>query len=442
MKWTRSRVASAVALGTASALVLAACGGDTDPTDAPTEEPTDTPREPVTLTLGYFENFGFEIVKDQYLAENPHVTFEEVITEWGAHHDNLRQLIFAGSGAPNVVAVDGDFMVDFITQAENFVNLLDLGGSQYEERFLPWKWSQAATADLNTVIGFGSDVGGLAMCYRQDLFEAAGLEHDRDALGDIWGDSWSDFLDFGEQYVAATGNGFIDNANNILNPALTQLGIGYYDRNNQLDLDSARPAFDVAVDAIDRGLSANIGAWSGEWNAGFANGDFAVLACPGWMRGVITGALTGEGVEFDGQWDVATIPGPGGNWGGSFYMLPRQNFSDYEIQEAYRFIEWIIQPEQQLAIFEALGNIPSQITLLEQLAEEDVVSFGDFFNGAPESIFIESALDIPGAIYFAPKHGAVRGALENVLGDIQSGVIPIADAWEAAVAAAEAADAQ
>lgn len=440
MKWTRSRITGAVALGTASALVLAACGNGDDPAE-PTTDPTDaptTPAEPVNLTLGYFENFGFEIVADEYMELNPHVTLESAIAEWSAHHENLQQQIIAGSGAPNIAAVDGDFMTGFVAQAENFVNLIDLGGGQYQDRYLDWKWAQAANADGSYVIGFGSDVGGLALCYRQDLFEEAGLTHDRDELAAEIGGSWADFFEFGEAYVEATDRKFIDNATQILNPALTQLGVGYYNRNNELDLEAAKPAFDIAVEAIDRGLSANIGVWGPEWNAGFANGDFAVLACPGWMRGVVQGNV---GEDFDGQWDVTDIPGPGGNWGGSFYVLPNQ-YGPNETQEAYNFIEWIIQPEQQMKIFEALGNLPSQTALLDELAQsDDVTPLGEFFNGAPESIFVQSVLDIPGAIYYAPKHNQVRTALENVLGDIQNGEIAIADAWAAAVEAAEAADA-
>ena len=58
-----------------------------------------------------------------------------------------------------------------------------------------------------------------------------------------------------------------------------------------------------------------------------------------------------------GKWDIAAIPGGGGNWGGSFLTVPKQGKN---VDEAYKFIEWMIQPEQQIDIFKKVGNLPSQ----------------------------------------------------------------------------------
>jgi cellobiose transport system substrate-binding protein len=391
----------------------------------------------VTITVAYWGNFGLESLAEQYMTENPHATIELNSGDYNAQHDALQQALIAGSGAAEVAAVDEGFITGFVAQADGFVNLLDLGAGQYEENYLAWKWAQAANADGSVVIGLGSDVGGLALCYRRDLFEAAGLPTDRDEVSAAVGDSWDDFIEFGKQYVAATDKPFIDNATNINTPALTQLGIGYYNRNNELEMDPAEPAFQVALDTIEAGLSANIAPWSPEWNTGFANGDFAVLACPAWMMGYIQGQISAD--EFAGQWDVADIPGPGGNWGGSFYTIPNQ-FDEYTTQEAYNFVEWLIQPDQQIAIFQEVGNLPSQSSLYSDPGIQDFSN--EFFNNAPVGqIFSKTAADIPGAIYYAPKNAEIRTAVESVLNEVQAGNVAIADAWGAAVEAAEAADA-
>jgi cellobiose transport system substrate-binding protein len=434
MKWTRSRTASALAVSTASALLLAAC----TPGDPETSEPiSEAPKEPITLTLSDWGNFYPPELLAQYEEENPHVTIEQNSGDFGAVHEGLQQQLIAGSGAAMVQAIDTGFMTGFVAQSENFVNLLDLGAGQYEENYLPWKWAEAASADGDVVIGLGSDVGGMALCYRRDLFEAAGLPTERADVDAAIGDSWDGFIALGEEYVAATDKGFVDNVGNVLVPALTQLEVGWYNRNNELSTDQAKPAFDIALAVIDAGLSANIGSWSPEWNTGFETGSFAVLACPAWMLGYITGQVSAD--TFDGQWDIADMPGPGGNWGGSFYTIPAMH-SDTEIEEAYAFIEWIIQPEQQIAIFEAYGNLPSQSSLY---SDPGIIAFeNEFFNGAPVGqIFTKSATDIPGPIYYGPKHQAVANAVGAVLSEVQAGNISIADAWDEAVAAAEAADA-
>lgn len=449
MKWTRTRAASALALGTASVLLLAACSSGTNPTSSDTGTPTTAPTtttvetgDPVVITFGYWGNFGVSedrtgwSLKGQYTAMRPYVDLQLTAGDYNAQHELLKQALLAGSGAYTVSAVDEGFITGFVAQADKFVNLLDLGAAEYEDRYLPWKWGQASNADGSVVIGLGSDVGGLALCYRQDLFEAAGVVSDRDGVSAAVGASWDDFITFGEDYVAKSGAKFVDNATNILNPALSQIGLGYYNRNNELDMDAVKPAFDIALAVNDAGLSANIAAWSPEWNAGFRDGAFAVLPCPAWMLGYIQSQIPED--EFDGQWDIADIPGDGGNWGGSFYTIPKQG-TEYEQAEAYKFIQWLIEPAQQIKIMEETGNLPSQKTILESDA---VTQFTNpFFNDAPYGeIFAKTVLDIPEAIYYAPNNGAIRQAVEAVLNDVQSGKTPSADAWAAAVAAAEAKD--
>ncbi|PKQ25951.1 MAG: ABC transporter substrate-binding protein [Actinobacteria bacterium HGW-Actinobacteria-4] len=436
MKWTRSRTASALAVGTASALLLSACtAGEGTETTAPTTDAG--PKEDITLTLSDWSNFYTPEMLEQYQTDNPHVTIELNSGEFNAVHEALQQQLIAGSGAAMVQAIDSGFMTGFIAQSENFVNLLDLGAGKYQDNYLSWKWADGGTADGDYIIGVGSDVGGMALCYRRDLFEAAGLPTDREDVDAAIGDTWEGFIALGEQYVAATNKPFVDNVGNIITPALTQLQVGWYNRNNELATDQAKPAFDIALAVIEAGLSANIGAWSPEWNTGFETGSFAVLACPSWMLGHITGQISAD--TFAGQWDVADMPGPGGNWGGSYYTIPNQH-SDYEIQEAWAFIEWVIQPEQQIAIMEAYGNLPSQSSLYDD--PRVGARTNAFFNDAPVgSIFTKSANDIPGPVYYGPKHQTVANAVGSVLGEVEAGNISIADAWDAAVAAAEAADA-
>ncbi len=432
MKWTRTRTANAIAVGTASAVLLAACSTPDD------VEPTETvDAVPVTISVAYWGNFGLEGLIATYEAENPHVTIVLDTADALAQHDALQQALIAGSGAPTVAFIDEGFITSFVSQADGFVNLLDFGAGKYENNYLPWKWAQASNADSSATIGLGADVGGLAMCYRRDLFEAAGLPADRADVEALIGNTWEGFVAAGQEYKAATGKKFVDNATNLLGPALTQLGVGYYDRNNELDLEAAKPAFDITLDVIEAGISANVASFTPQWDAGLADGEFAVLACPSLMLAYIEGRISAD--EFTGQWDIADIPGPGGNSGGAFYTIPAQGDENTQL-EGYAFVEWLIEADQQIAIFQDVGRLPSQDTLY---ADPEIQAYSsDFFNGAPVgAIFTKSAVDIPAAIYYGPKHGDVSNAIETVLNDVQAGNIAIVDAWDTAVGAAEVADA-
>jgi cellobiose transport system substrate-binding protein len=438
MTSVRFKTVGMLAAGTLVAATLGACASGPDSAVSSFDT-----REPITITVHYWGNFGLTesetgpSLESVYEEAHPWVNLEMVVGEYRATHDTLTQALQSASDGAAVYAIDEGYITGFVAQSEKFVNLLDLGAGQYEDDYLPWKWDQAASADGSVVIGLGYDVSGLALCYRKDLFEAAGLPSDREDVSAAVGDSWDDFIAFGQEYVAATGKGFVDNATNVLNPAIWQLGTdhAYFDRDDQLDMDNIKPAFDTAIDVIEAGISAFVGAWSPEWNAGFTNGDFAALPCPAWMLGYIQNQID-EGA-FGGQWDIADLPGPGGNWGGSFYAIPRQG-TEYEQSEAYHFVEWLIQPEQQMKIMAETGNLPSQIALLE--SDEIGGLTNDFFNDAPYGeIYAKSVLDIPAPVYHNRCEGAVRTTVETLLNDLQYGMW-IGSVWEAATEFASEAD--
>jgi cellobiose transport system substrate-binding protein len=435
---TQTRAARVFAAGAVVAMTLSGC--TTDPVF-----PTPTVHDQVIINFSYWGEPGIfdaetgSSLEEQYESIRPWVDIVPVAMEYTAHHDRLFQSLALGSGAPNVVMLDEGYIIHAVDNSDGFVNLLDLGAGQYEDDYLPWKWQEAASADGSVVVGLGADGGGLALCYRKDLFEAAGLPSDREDVSAAVGDSWDDFIAFGQEYEEATRKYFVDNATNVLNPAIWQLGTGhaYYDRDDELDMDNIKPAFDTALDVIDAGISAGIGAWSPEWNAGFTNGDFAVLPCPAWMLGYIQNQIDED--TFDGQWDVADIPGPGGNWGGSFFTIPKQGTA-YEQQEAYHFVEWLIQPEQQMKTMAETGNLPSQTALLQ--SDEIATLTNEFFNDAPYGeIYAKTVLDIPGPVYHSRCGGVVRTVVETVLNDIQHSMLDgERSRWDNTVDFARAAD--
>ncbi len=436
MTWTRFRAVQMLALGTASALLLAACNGDDDLSPTPDAGPTEGELEDVTLTVAYWDTFGLEALVEEYQDDNPHVTIELASTSFSAHHDSLQQSLIEGFGAAHITAIDERHITRYVAQSDDFVNLLDYGAGDLEERFLDWKWDRAATADRRDVIGFGAQVGGLALCYRADLFEAAGLPSDRETVNQVIEDSWDGFIALGEDYVEATDRAFIDNAASFLAPVLQQAGVSYYNRDHELEVEATEAAFDVVLDMLRADLSAGIAPWTDEWNDGFSNGDFAVVACPSWMTGHIQTQIGDN--DFEGQWDIADLPGPGGNLGGTFYTIPDQ-FDPYTTEQAYAFLEWLMQPEQQLRVFREVGTLPSQAELYSDPGIQNFTN--PFFNDAPVGvIFSQSAADIPGPAYYGPRDAQVRAEVEAVLAKVQAGELRIRNAWEAAVEAAEAAD--
>ncbi|MDG4792636.1 extracellular solute-binding protein [Micromonospora sp. WMMD1082] len=382
----------------------------------------------VTLTINFWGDFGLQDLKAKYEAENQNVKIALNSGEYNAQHEDLQKKLIAGSGAPDIAAIDEGFIVQFRSQADQFVNLLDKGAGKYESNYLPWKWKQSLSADGNTQIGLGTDVGGLAMCYRTDLFAAADLPTERDQVSALW-PTWEQFLQVGQQYTAKTKKKFIDNATNLFNPILGQQPAGFYDENEQLQMEGGpKVAFDYAVQAADAGLSANLTSFQADWDKGFTSGAFAVLPCPAWMLGHIQNTAPGT----KGKWDIAAVPGGGGNWGGSFLTVPKQGKN---VDEAYRFLEWLIQPEQQIEVFKTVGNLPSQPGLYTDAAIADFKN--EFFSDAPVGQIFPKMAEGLTPQYLGRKNGPTRVAVENVINRVQNGTLAPGAAWAEAIKEAE-----
>ena len=152
----------------------------------------------------------------------------------------------------------------------------------------------------------------------------------------------------------------------------------YFDREDALVIDSnpgVKAAWDQSLKMVDAGLSAKLKSFSPEWNAGFKNGSFATLACPAWMTGYIKDQA---GAENSGKWDITTVPGGGGNWGGSWLGVPTQSKHQ---KEAIELAKFLTTGESQLAAFKAAGNLPSNPKLYEDAALKGAKN--DYFNNAP-----------------------------------------------------------
>ncbi|MFG2055560.1 ABC transporter substrate-binding protein [Micromonospora sp. NPDC048930] len=424
--FTRRRLAAVALVATTALLGATGCGGADDEAAAD---------GPVTLTVDVFGQFGYEDLYKEYMASHPDVKIVERGT--GSNLDEyspkLTQWLAAGKGAGDIVAIEEGLLVEYKANPQNFVNLLDHGAGELKGNFLDWKWNQGLTADGKQLIGLGTDVGGMAMCYRKDLFAKAGLPTDREAVSRLW-PTWQDYIKVGEQFKAKnTGAAFLDAATNTFNTILLQTagntsGYSYYDTSNNLVVDSnpaVKQAYDTTMDIIDSGLSGKYGSWSEEWVSAFKQSKFATIACPAWMTGVIEGNA-GPGAK--GKWDIAQIPGNGGNWGGSFLAVPKQSKHQAEAIELAKFLT---SAKGQIGAFKAKGPLPSSPQALADPAIVD--STNAYFSNAPVGkIFAAGATSLK-PVYMGPKNQAVRTEVENAVRTVELGKRTPEQGWTDAV---------
>ncbi|HCU51997.1 MAG TPA: ABC transporter substrate-binding protein [Micromonosporaceae bacterium] len=415
---TRRRTFAVVALAAVTALGgLAAC----------TKKDEEAKPGEIKLTVDHFGEFGYDDLVKQYEASHPGIKVEiRKTAQLNDYRPLLVRYLATNKGAGDVVALEEGIISEFKANPANWVDLTPHVGDKSAD-YLPWKYDIGKTSD-GKLLALPTDVGGLGVCYRSDLFAAAGLPKERDAVGNLW-KSWDEFIKVGQDYKAKTGKALLDTVTTAFSAAMSQTGgNGFYDNDFNVVADKSpavKTAWDTAIKLADSGITAKIRTWSPEWTAGFQQGTFAATLCPSWMLGIVE---QNSGAANKGKWDVAAVPGGGGNWGGSYLTLPKQG---KQSAAAFALAKWLTSPEQQAKVFRAKGNFPSTSTLYAQPVITEFVN--PFFSNAPVGkIFSESVATMK-AQYLGPKAGDINTAIINGLTRVEQGKQAPDAAWQQAV---------
>ncbi|AUY48176.1 extracellular solute-binding protein [Streptomyces sp. CB01881] len=424
---TRHRRLSAVAALTATAALLAGCGSSGD-TGAAGDGGT------ITLRVGTFGSFGYDNetgakLYAEYEKLHPNIKIvESNVADGQKYWDTLKLRLSRDSGLADIQAVEVGFIAEATgpTLAGKWVDLGKTGGADVNA-FLDWKTRQATTPD-GKVIGLGTDIGPMAVCYNKDLFAKAGLPTDRAQVGALWAGSWDRFLETGRAYQAKApeGTAFHDSASGLFNAVISSEPVQYANAKGELDYQNSpgvKKAWSIATAAATGGITAKLRQFDekGTWNAGFKNAKFATVACPSWMTGIIKEQA---GPENQGKWDIAPAP-VAGNWGGSFLAVPK---SGAHVEEAAKLAAWLTAPAQHAKVFGVNGNIPSSKDTLASAAVQDakLAYFGDTPVGR---IYSEAAAGIR-AVPISRWDGQVKTFItDNGILDIEQRGTDPAQAW-------------
>ncbi|MGW2419165.1 ABC transporter substrate-binding protein [Streptomyces sp. NPDC001709] len=383
----------------------------------------------ITLTIGTFGVFGYKQagLYDEYMKLHPDISIKEnVTTRTDVYWPKVLTRLQAGSGTDDIQAIEiGNITEAVQTQGNKFV---DLGKDVDKSQWLDWKNAQATTKD-GKLIGLGTDIGPMAICYRKDLFQKAGLPTDRTKLAEMWKGDWAKYVDVGKQYMkkAPGGTKFVDSASSVYNAALGGGDERYYDKDGTVAWDKSdgvKKAWDVAMDVATSDMSAKLKQFDPTWDQGYANAAFATVACPAWMVGYIEQK---SGDSGKGKWDVAAAP-TAANWGGSFLGVPTAGKHQ---KDAVALAKWLTAPEQQAKVFAKQASFPSTPSAYASL--KPAADTTAYFSNAPlTQIFSDSAKTIP-TQYFGIKDQPINSAITDIgiLQVEQKGKSP-SQGWDAA----------
>jgi len=417
---SRRTIAAAIAGAATLALVATGCatgGGDTS-----------DPNGKVELTIATFNNFGYtDELLQEYMDANPNVT---IVHNKAAESGDARANYFQKLGKEGLADIEA-VEIDWFAEAMQYSDLLAEVPASAQGRWLDWKEAGATDAD-GRLVGFGTDIGPQAICYRADLFQAAGLVSTPDEVAALFDGDWNNFFDVADAYKAATGKPMIDAANSVLQGIVNQMEYTYTEPDGTVIATENPEIADAYNLVVERAIpnSAYSGQWSDDWNASMANGEFATMLCPGWMLGIISG----NAPDVTG-WEIADVfPNGGANWGGSYLTVPANGKN---VEAALALADWLTAPEQQAKTFVNAGQFPSAIEAQSDPAITD--STNEFFNNAPTGqIFAARSEAITVTPYKDADYFKYHDALQNAVNRVFDGTEDQTTSWNTWVAEVEA----
>ncbi len=153
---------------------------------------------PVTINIWTFGNVIEPKMKARYEKMHPNV---KIVTVNKGGPDQLAQALivaFQAHRTPDIAAIETSWSGLFRDYPSNFVDLrkAPYNANNIKKNYVGWRWAQG-TGKGGEVIGLPTDVGGLEVAYRVDLFKKAGFPTQRDAVGRMW-PTWDKFIEVGK----------------------------------------------------------------------------------------------------------------------------------------------------------------------------------------------------------------------------------------------------
>ncbi|MGY1697557.1 MULTISPECIES: ABC transporter substrate-binding protein [unclassified Geodermatophilus] len=350
-----------VAAMTLPMLALAACGGGGDEDTAAGGGgggSTDCAASDGEVTLNFVTWVpGMDQVVDMWNQENPDIQVEVETTPAGnaGTYSNLFNGLEAGT-APDLSQIEYDSLSSFRLQD----GLQDIsaceGISDASGDFVDWTWSQVQLGD-DGVYAIPQDTGPMALFYREDLFQQAGITEPPT--------TWEQYYEAAKTLKQATGayiTHFPQGDANWFTGLLWQRGASLFELDGdqvQVNVDSpeAQEVADYWQRMIDEDLVAtNLQGFSPDLYAAWNSGQVASWPSAAWGYSTIRD----NAASTAGLWRVAPMPQwsegdeAAGNWGGSTTAV----LSGTEHPaEAAQFALWLNTDPEALAMANELGGL-------------------------------------------------------------------------------------
>ena len=397
----RNLLASGVALTAAAAFALTGCGGG----NSASAESGDGN----TITVWAWDVALKQLQEASEKFKETHPDVEFVFEEMGTDqiYSKLATTLSTGKGLADVIQIEGEQVSGYATKyPDGFADLSDIVN---EDDFLDVKIGEVSAN--GKIVGFPWDAGPVALFYRRDYFEQAGVNAE-----DI--KTWDDFIEAGKKITetCTTPSGepvkmlpIAPNGSNFWKLILTENGGSFFDAEGNTIVNSpeALEAMEMAKKIYDAGIAQNYSDWA-EYEGVVVNENVATIPEAVWMIGTIKD----KGPDQSGKWGVIDLPAfpgkdPAGSTNGGANLVIPSTSPNLDI--AKEFVEFALTDQQlQVDGFVNYGLFPSYIPVYDDptFSEPD-----EFFGGQKiYETFIKLGQTVPSVNYTENFNEALSAA--------------------------------
>ncbi|HEX7117570.1 MAG TPA: sugar ABC transporter substrate-binding protein [Longimicrobiales bacterium] len=322
-----------------------------------------TGEAPVTLRFWGMGREG-EVVAElvrEFERRNPAIRVEVQQIPWTAAHEKLLTA-YVGGATPDVAQLGNTWVPEFaeIGALEPLDARVAASVAVGRDAYFPGIWQTNIVGD--TLRGVPWYVDTRVLFYRRDLLAAAGY----DSIPDTWA-GWLEAMRAIKRHVGPERYAIFLPTNEWMQPVLlgeqagaTLLRSG--GRYGAFRAPAFRRGFDFYLQMYREGLAPPLGHYDiANAYQEFERGYFAMWITGPWNLGEFRRRLS---PQMQDRWATAPLPGPTGaesgvsHAGGASLVLFR---GSRHKDAAWKLIEYLSEPEQQLRFYELTGSLPARM---------------------------------------------------------------------------------
>ena len=426
-----SAVAGTPAPASPSAVVSAS---PSSPATLPEISPDPSISGTLQVWIGGLAQNYYEALDPDFAKAYPNIKVEYTVIDYGGNADNpglyqnFQLAVTAGAGLPDVVMLEDSHLGQYVS-LDALADLTDKV-TPYQP-FLPEQKIQDASKD-GRIYAMPIDSGPVALYYRRDVFEKAGV--DPETLT-----TWDEWFEAGGVIKEKTGFPMWQQAkarNNArtFESLLWQQGLGYVDAAGAVIVDK-EPRIQQTLEFVGRtwteGLAADNEEWTDPWYGAFNKGEVATHPGAVWMSTFYKSFIA---PDASGKWGVVPLPrwtadgADTANDGGSSFAIPAASQNQ---EAAWAWIQFYTgRPESVMTWYKASDIFPSLTAAYEDpyFGEPDAY-FGD---QEVRKFFADLITRVPSATVYSSDYAVMNAAMSSAIQRYAMGEVSAQEALAAA----------